>query len=211
MISLRAKVVLLVSLMTSGCVWFQTIPAESVGCDPDLVGLWETTEDNERERIDIPSDCVIRDPKDPDSSETLKFRTFELDGVRYAAIEAGGPRKPGMQNRDSVGDWPQDRVMLFRYRIDGTRLSYWSADINAALKIDRDDIVVHTTVEDLDGNPVSADVVRKLEPPYVDDVYLTGSRQALAAVLREHSNALFSELDPKKATVLFRVETEAHP
>jgi hypothetical protein len=207
-IAAHTRIIVLCSLFTlmaplAGCVSFEHAPVSALGCDAALAGQWLPSDTAPtEERIDVSEQCVMSMHARDGRVDARDFKTFEFGNDRYISTEA----EDTMVIRDKHGavreEWPKTRMHLARYRLDGDRLLVWYPKPNEALKAGGDDVTVHTNAyEDVP----ETDRQRKIE---TTDVYLAGSREALAAMLRDNGDPLFGDMAEEHAAVYLRVGPE---
>jgi hypothetical protein len=210
---LRLAALALLALAPAGCVTFEQAPVASLGCDPDLIGRWQPDGEPGQPAPGTATisatadggcrlDAVARDG----SLETRMFRTFVLDDARYAAAQAGDALEVTDADGRVRDTWPASRVVLHRYRLDGDRLLLWRTDVDAAAKTTAPGVIVRTnasrTAPGKDGSVV--------ERP-ATDLYITGDRDALAALLRRQGDRLYAGLAIQAAGTMHRRHDGAAP
>ncbi|MFZ5637696.1 MAG: hypothetical protein ACOY82_14040 [Pseudomonadota bacterium] len=200
---------LFAAMLVAGCVTFEHAPSATLGCDPALIGPWlpEETENGAPQppgtvAATESGECRLSAPERDGTIGTQLFRTFDLDGARYLVVEEEAPLSIVDGDGRVVDTWPKSRVALYRYRIEGDRVFVWTTDFDTALGIHADGVVVRT-------NATRTMPGRERTPPTA--AMLSGSRDALAAMLREQGDGLYSGLAPAKATSLRRVDTGVSP
>lgn len=207
----RAAFLLLIAALSAGCVSFEVVPVAKTGCDAVLAGTWRAEEargedlTSDNKRLTVSEDCAISGLEDGETAETHRFRTFELAGQRYIAVEAEKELTVADNEGKTIETWPKARVELYRYRIQDDRLLLWSADAGLAQTLGGDGITVHSdaTLDAKTGKPLPSMVQ--------NSIYLGGKRRALAALLRKHGDALYQGMTPERAIVMRRAAAKAAP
>lgn len=209
----RLTALVLLALPLAGCVSFEVAPVDAMGCDAALAGAW-LPESGDLGPADKPlvasADCVLSAQNGaggptggPDDQH---FSTFDFDGHHYIALSADDAKAVTDTAGHVVETWPKTRVELYRYRLDGDRLQLWSANVDVARSVGGDGITVHTDA------PINA-ATKQAAPSMFDhrSVYLTGERDAIAALLRRKGDALYREPPPERAMVLHRAVPKDAP
>lgn len=199
MILARLALVVLLALGASACVSFEVAPVETQGCDAALAGAWlpEDAGPDDAPAL-VTADCSVTGLRGANPDERQRFGTFEFDGHRYIAMQADEAKTISDHAGHVVDTWPAGRVELYRYRLDGDRLLLWQPDPDAALTLGGNGVTVHTNAarDAATGKPT----LRMMQ----GDVYLSGSREAIADALRRHGNALYRGMRLEHATTLHR-------
>lgn len=196
----RLALVVLLALGASACVSFEVAPVETTGCDAALAGAWLPADAGPGDApAVVTADCTVAGLRETKPDERQRFATFEFEGHRYLSVQADEEKTVSDSAGKAIETWPATRVELYRYRLDGDRLLLWSADAGVARTLDGDGVAVHTddTRDAATGKPLP----RTLGA----DVYLSGSREAIADALRRHGDALYADMRPERATALHRV------
>lgn len=193
--------------LLAGCVTFEFAPTEDLGCDPALAGVWRGESDAGERKTTARFDdqCMLTGTDQNGATETYRLRTTEYDGARYVVMEEGKPATISDRDGNTVDTWPGTRVQLLRYRLDGDRLQLWAADARVAETLDVRGVGVHS---DAMRDPKTGKAIESMVP---SSIYLSGKRKRLAALLREHGDALYAGMAPEKALVLHRVAEAASP
>ena len=201
----RIAILTLASAATAGCVTFEQLPVARTGCDPALIGRWLPAE-GPGETPPVPA--VVTATEDgaclaTASESTQKFRTFALDGAHYIVIEEDEALVIADGDGRVVNTWPKTRVQVHRYRLEGDRLTVSIVGMDAAVALDAPGVAVRTnattTLPDRDGISERAMATR---------VYLAGSRDALATMLRTHGDRLYAASEWGDPSVFRRIAPE---
>ena len=207
----RAAFLLAASALLGGCVSFEVAPVAETGCDATLAGRWEQvlSPDGDADRkdrsISVNADCALEERAEDGSVALHPFRTFEFEGHQYIAMPASSDDDEIKTVVDSNGrvieTWPRDRVELYRYRHDGDRILIWAMQTEVAIAVRSDGAVAHSdaTIDAETGKPIPG--------IFPDNVYLSGSRDALAALLRTQGDALYGNMQDKGARAFARIHT----
>jgi hypothetical protein len=206
---LRLAALALLALPLAGCVSFEVAPVATMGCDAALAGAWlpESGDVGPGDRPLVATDqCVLSGQNGPGGPETQHFSTFAFEGADYVAVEADDVLNVTDAQGKVVETWPQTRVELYRYRLEGDRLWLWTVDADVAQAVGGDGITVHT---DAPVDPAT----KQPAPSMLDrrSVYLAGNREAIAGLLHRRGDALYAGLKPERATVLHRVAQKDAP
>lgn len=205
----RNALLLAAAFASSGCVYFQVAPTTEFDCDPALVGTWLPRDATPDVAPGTVSDaCVLTSLTATGEREEQRFRTFEFEGVRYVAFEQDEANLFKDEHGRVVDEWPKNRLSLFRYRVDGDRVALWDAEADRAFRLAGDGITVRTNLRE------TFDTAKAAPREWAgQSVYLTGSPEAIGAMLRAHGDPLFADMKEDKAVVLMRVPgpTEATP
>jgi hypothetical protein len=206
----RIAILTFASALSAGCVSFEQLPVARTGCDPALIGRWLPAEGT-GETPPVPGTVTaIEDgvcqltAQDRDGTPTTQtFRTFALDGEHYIVTEEDEALVIADGDGRVVDTWPKTRVQVHRYRLEGDRLTVSIAGMDAAMALDAPDVAVRTnattTRPDRDG--IS-------EQTMATQVYLAGSRDALATMLRTHGDRLYAASEWGDPSVLRRIAPE---
>jgi hypothetical protein len=198
--------VLLALALLGGCVSFEHAPTDTLGCDPALVGTWQgTSKDGETQSMRLDDQCTVTGTDQNGQTETHAIRTTRLDDQHYIVMAADRPSQVMDSEGKVVDTWPETRVDLFRYRLDGDRLLIWMADPEVARRIASPGVSMHSDAM------IDAKTGKPVESLLPSSLLLRGKREALAALLRTHGDALFSGLSPDKAVTLDRVPDAPTP
>lgn len=204
---LRFVVLLAAGGLLAGCVTFEFAPTETLGCDPALAGAWRgDSEAGERKttaRFD--DQCTLTGTDENGSTETYRLRTTEYDGHRYLVMQEDASATVSDRDGKLIETWPATRVNLLRYRLDGDRLEVWAADPRVAATVEVRGVQAHS---DAMRDPKTGKPMDSMVP---SNIYLSGKRKRLAALLREHGDTLYADMAPDKALVLQRVAKGASP
>jgi len=201
---------LLAMILLAGCVTFESAPTDALGCDPALIGRWLPEGDDDTPpqpgtvAATADNTCQLTAPERDGTLSTQTFQTFALDDQRYIVVASESPQQVFGADGGVLEEWPASRVALYRYRIDGQRVSVWLADFDTALGLEAPGVVVRSNAPKNKPDAKSA----APEVP-ATDVYVTGPRDALAGLLRTHGDRLYSGLAPDEATTFLRIEPEA--
>lgn len=208
----RLGALLLAMLTLAGCVSFEFAPVATLDCDRSLAGAWqpslpmdEAAPKDEDRHVTVSATCEISGRRGDGELETHRFGTFDFEGHHYIAVNAEEPVRVTDANDKLIETWPESRVELFRYRVDGDRMLLWSANPAAAESFGGEGVTVHSdaTIDPETGKPMPQ-LVR-------GNVYLSGSREALAALLRTRGDALYVDMRPDKAMVFTRTPEATAP
>jgi len=195
----RLALAALLALGASACVSFEVAPVEPLGCDAALAGAWLPADAGPDDApAVVTADCGVTGLRGAKPDERQAFGTFEFDGHRYIAVAADDAERVVDGAGRLVETWPANRVELYRYRLDGDRLLLWAADPGTARTLGGDGLTVHADDrrDPAGGKPVPRAIA--------GDVYLSGSREAIAEALRRHGDALYRGMRPELATTLHR-------
>ena len=194
------------SLLT-GCVTFEFAPTETLGCDPALAGTWHSDKDEGARKgaAIFGRDCTLTGTNDDGSTETYRLRTTEYDGHRYLVMQEDAAATVSDSDGKPIETWPATRVNLLRYRLDGDRLEVWAADPRVAATLEVRGVQTHS---DAMRDPKTGKPIESMVP---SNIYLSGKRKRLAALLRERGDALYSGMATDKALVLHRAPEGASP
>lgn len=198
----RLALAALLALGTSACVSFEVAPVETLGCDATLAGAWLPADAGPDDTpAMVTADCGVTGLRGAKPDERQSFGTFEFEGQRYIAVQADDAERVLDGAGKVVETWPANRVELYRYRLDGDRLLLWAADPGTARTLGGAGLTVHTddTRDAATGKPLPRAIA--------GDVYLGGSREAIAEALRRHGDALYRDMRPELATTLHRAAT----
>lgn len=193
--------------LLTGCVTFEFAPTETLGCDPALVGKWHSDQDPSARKgaATFDDQCVLTGTNDDGTTETYRLRTTEYDGVRYLVMREDAPATVSDLDGKTIETWPDTRVHLLRYRLEGDRLEMWTADARVAESLDVRGVRAHS---DRMRDPKTGKPIESVVP---GNIYLSGKRKRLAALLRERGDELYSGMAADKALVLHRAPEGASP
>lgn len=184
-------VIALAATLLGGCVTFERAPVAQLSCDPALAGEWQGEKhDAASQAARVSPDCELQWPEDDGGTYTTTLRGFTLGGHRYLVFSPEDADRLMDMDGDLASQAPAGSVLFARYRIDGDTLQLWLADPNEALRT---------------GGKVSA---RQIDDRFA---HVEGSREDIAALLRERGDTLFDIDDVDGAARFKRVPEEASP
>jgi hypothetical protein len=193
------------AVVLTGCVSFEFPPTVGrLGCDPALAGSWRQAPSagsdaaaDERGASEwiVSRDCTIDlskvDDADEDSMfDMSSFRTFDVGGRHYIAFEAYSALRNYDKNERFLGEWPQHRVLVLRYDLEGDALRLWAPDAETVSQT-RTPGVRLEALGDKFRNDATGD--NEFSVAIGTRFHFSGAPGDLEKLLREHGDRLYPQ------------------